>query len=213
LYGPLKQWLAICCLGLVLAGTPVSISSGIVSADRWTLMMAIPLAIFAAEIPRTTWRFTKPKFPRMLWAPWLLLMLVLGGAYLVLPAQIAFPYYQFVAPTSMLQSTVPLADSHDLTVAISWLSANIQPGAVIMTHHAMYGWVREYFRGSNTVLGFSPSTNLDAALRLTIQQGYSKIYTVWWMSGSGWYGQTVPQGFVPVHSEGEMTVYFTSTHT
>ena len=211
-YGPLKRWLLICCLGLLVAGTPISISSGIVTADRWTLMMAIPLTIYAAKIPQSTWHLSRPRFPRILWAPWFLVMLVLGGAYLVLPAQMAFPYYRFVAPTSMLQSTVPLSDSRDLALAIAWLSTNIQPGAVIMAHHAMYGWVREYFRGGNTVLGFPPTVNLDEALQQTSQQGYSKIYTVWWASGLGWYGITIPGEFVPVHSEGQMSVYYANVH-
>lgn len=212
-FGPVKQWLLICCLGLVFATTPISISSHIVGADRWALMMAVPLSICAAQVSETKSLLVRVRFPRTRWSSWFLVLLVLGGAYLVLPAQLAFPYYRYFSPTSMMQSTIPLEDSHALVSAIAWLSANIQSGAVIMTHHAMYGWVREYFRGTNSIVSFPPSVDLGLALQQTILQGYSRIYTIWWRAGFGWYGITVPQDFVPVHSEGQISVYYASIHT
>src|SRR2546425_296271 len=77
---------------------------------------------------------------RLIRGAWMLALLLLGGAYLALPTGNAFPYFGFFSPPSMLQSTVPLTDSSNIVTAIGWLSNHTQPGSVLMTHNAFYGW-------------------------------------------------------------------------
>lgn len=47
----------------------------------------------------------------------------------------------------------------------------------------------------------------DAA-KLAIDKGHSSVYSVWWVSGKGWYGiSTLPTDFTEVYHVGEMAVY------
>lgn len=170
--------------------------------------MSLPLAIYAVQGIGVTLPSLGIRFSRFLSIGSLLVILLLGSSYLVLPAQQALPYYRFFSPTSMLQSTVPVQNSQDLANAIIWLSNNIPAGAVFMTPHPMYGWAREFFHARNVILDFSAETNLSGALAQTLAKGYTEIYTVWWINGLGWYGDpNVPLGFVTMHVDGEMAVY------
>ncbi len=135
-------------------------------------------------------------------------MLVLASTYIALPAEHAFPYYRYVAPTSMLQSTIPVEDSQNVANAFRWLSANASPDSGVMTTEVMYGWAREYFTGNVTVVWTPIQTTLQGALRSMISYGYHKIYTVWWADGDGWYGQySVPNGFSQVQEFGHFGVF------
>jgi hypothetical protein len=41
-----------------------------------------------------------------------------------------------------------------------------------------------------------------------VQEGYSKIFLIWWINGKGWYGQpTVPSSFEEVYHSGEIAIY------
>ncbi len=203
-----SSWLLICCVGLIATCSPASISHEVVQPDRWSFMMSLPLAIYAVQGIGVTLPSLGIRFSRLLSIGSLLVILLLGSSYLILPAQQAFPYYRFFSPTSMLQSTVPVQNSQDLANAIIWLSNNIPAGAVFMTPHPMYGWAREFFHARNVILDFSAETNLSGALAQTLAKGYTQIYTVWWINGLGWYGdQNVPLGFVTIHVDGEMAVY------
>src|SRR5207249_1631791 len=127
---------------------------------------------------------------------WIVTLLVLSVGYVGLQAEAAVPYYVYFVPTSMLQSTIPLHDSQDVANSFHWLSANIQQGSVIVATNAIYGWAREYFTGTAQIMGFYSGTTLQFAVQTALHDGFSKVYTVWWADGQGWYGQaTVPPGF------------------
>jgi len=206
----LRYWLITCVLGVLLATTPLAVSSNLVAPERWALLMPTPLTGFAIE-GMAGLRFPSiqiPKVTRIALCAWLFLLIVLGATYVALPAAQALPYYQFFSPTSMLQSTVPLGDSGDLVQLMNWLSTNIPPSAVLMADHAMYGWAREFFHGGNLILHFPPGLTLSSELQQTLAEGYKTICTVWWVPGSGWYGETsLPAGFTTIHIDHQMAVY------
>jgi len=206
----MKSWLLVCGLGIVLATTPLSLSAQLVSPDRWALMMFLPIVAFSTE------GFTMLRgslSPRMGWKPivasgWILMLLILSIGYVGLQAETAVPYYAYFVPTSMLQSTVPLHNSQDVASSFRWLSANTQPGSVIVATNPIYGWAREYFTGSERIMEFYSGTTLQVALQTTLHNGFSKVYTVWWANGQGWYGQaTVPPGFKLIHQAGQFGVF------
>ena len=210
----IRYWVGICLLGIILGTTPLSTNSELITPDRWTLMLSVPMVIFAVEgYSRFDLRSLRKLFPlsRILKLSWLSLIVLLGITFLALPAGEAFPYFTYFAstsPTSMLQSTVPLEDSQSLVTAISWLSTNASPGAVIMADHAMYGWLREYYRGNDTVIGYQSSLTLQQELTMTVSRGYQTIYTIWWVDHFGWYGQpTVPTGFQLSHADGRIGIF------
>ena len=48
---------------------------------------------------------------------------------------------------------------------------------------------------------------VDAA-RVALNNGHSAAYTVWWVSGEGWYGiPSLPSSFQEVYRSGNMAVY------
>ena len=202
-------WLIICILGVILSTTPLSISSQLVSPDRWTLMMFLPLTVLSVEgFSRLGRSISLRGFKPVIRISWILLLLILFTGYAGLQAETAFPYYSYFVPTSMLQSTVPLHDSQDIVISLRWLSANIQPGSTIMALDPIYGWVREYFDGNASIAGFAPGTTFEAALHQTLEMGNTRIYTLWWANGQGWYADpTPPPGFVLQHQSGQFGVF------
>ncbi len=206
-----KYWIAICALGVLLGVSPLSLR--VVAPFRWTIMMSIPLAIYATNgLARLSWKGLRDhpipgqRFPkvrlRSLWVSlYVLALLILGVSYLALPVRNAFPYYRFQSPSSMLQSTVPLEDSQYLVKDLEWLASSIGPGYVLMAHHTIYGWAEMFFHAKNPLIWFYPDTSLGEALQMTLAEGYSQIYTVWWNDSS------VPKGFVIVHQGGPFGVF------
>ena len=206
----LVQWLFVCGIGFVASTSSLALSVQLVSPDRWALMMIIPLGAYACSgISRWTWRnHQRFRFPSTIFPAWIMIVLVMGLTFMILPASQAFPYYRYFEPTSMEQSTIPAQDSPNVINAIEWLSSNIRPSDGFMAHHAIYGWAREYFRASNPLIWYYPGTTLNEALQATIQLGYTRIYTVWWANGQGWYGQpSVPPGFLLVQRFGDFGVF------
>ena len=206
--GTVKWWLLCCGIGLALAAAPISTS--LVLPYRWALMMTVPIAICATEgSDRLRLMLRQGGKLRLIRGAWMLALLLLGGAYLALPTGNAFPYFGFFSPPSMLQSTVPLTDSSNIVNAIGWLSNHTQPASVLMTHNAFYGWARLYFHGNASIVGYSPDVTLQSATHDTIEKGYSRIYTLWWTDNSGtvYYQQTIPSGFVLQHQEGRIGVF------
>jgi hypothetical protein len=205
-----RYWLVICIAGFVTSTSSSLISTQLVSPDRWALMITIPLCAYATRgLSTWNWRSAASfRLPYFVFPSWLMIVLMMGAAFLVLPASLALPYYRYYSPTSMEQSTIPVEYSPYVVRAIMWLSSNIESGQVFMTVNAMYGWAREYFHANNTVVWFYSGTSLEAALLSTIQQGYSHVYTIWWDNNEGWYGDpSVPPGFVLQHQEGPMGVF------
>ncbi len=205
----MKWWLVTCILGMILATTPLSISSQLVSPDRWILMMFLPLTVISVEgFTKLGTSISFRGFRPVVRISWILLLLILFTGYAGLQAETAFPYYSYFIPTSMLQSTVPLHESQDIVSSFHWLSANIQSGSTIMALDPIYGWVREYFNGSANIVAFAPGTTFDGALHQTLEMGNSRIYTVWWANGQGWYSEpTPPTGFVLQHRSGQFGVF------
>src|SRR5437867_3190222 len=205
-----RNWLLICFIGLVLSTTPISFSPDLVWPERWTFLMVFPLSIYATQ---GLLRLQKLKL-RVSWAgsflsrSWIMLLLTFASAYIALPASHAFPYYRFVVPTSMLQSTIPVEDSQDVASAFRWLSVNASTDSGVMTTEVTYGWAKEYFTGKATIVWTPFGTTLQEALESMISHGYHKIYTVWWANGEGWYGQSsVPNGFSQVQDFGQFGVF------
>ena len=205
----LRNWILICLVGLMASATLVSISQ-LVWPERWSFLMIFPLTVYATN---GFLRLRLPEFQlrypgRLLGRVWILVLIVLAGTYIALPADHAFTYYRFFVPTSMLQSTIPVEDSQEVASAFQWLTSNTAGDSGIMTTDVMHGWATEYFLGKGTVVSFPFGTTLSQALQEMINHGYLRVYTVWWANGGGWYGEpTVPSGFSLVQVFGQFGVF------
>jgi hypothetical protein len=210
----LRNWTVV-LLGLAL--TALLPSSGfVVMSYRWSLLLDIPLCVFASA---GVARILSASRPVVNWAglfrgkilPMLsVILVVLAALYIAVPAQNAMLYYATFPgflPTSMVQDTVPISDMASLRMMLNWVQANMRPGTVLITHQAIYGWARAYLPPDENIVNYRYSDPLEG-VKMAVSDGYSSVLMIWWANGSGWHGQhSVPSGFVPVSIDGNMAVY------
>jgi len=126
------------------------------------------------------------------------------------PAGAPFPYfsvYPRYIPTSMLQNTVPLEDCQDTMNAVDWLSDNLPMNASLLVHNAFYGWALLAINSSQLIFYGYGYPDQAAAIFLKENPAVD-IYLIWWVDGSGWYGQPdVPSSFGEVYDSGRIAVY------
>ena len=204
-------WSVLCGTAAVLSSFPLL---GVVETSyRWTLLLTIPFWVYAGagllkirtiSIGVLGWRGLLVRNTPRIFAVALLLS---GVLYVTFPAQeIPSPYglYPGMIPSTMLQNTIPLSDAESVVRILTWLSGNSNSQTGLITHQAFYGWAREYFHGSATIINYGyrdPSTGI----RLAEQSGFSSIVTIWWTNGRGWHGQlNPPDGFVPIQVDGSL---------
>jgi hypothetical protein len=188
-----------------------------VDSYRWSLLLDIPLCVFAAAglhrlvesaHPRIGWvrnlhRLILPTFSTAL--------MVSAILYIALPAQQAMVYYTAypgLLPTSMVQDTIPMSDLGNLRSLLDSAAARINPGTVLITHQAIYGWARAYLPSlNNQLINYHynfPLTGVEMAKA----KGYSSILMIWWIDGSGWHNQpNVPSGFNVLLQNGDLALY------
>src|SRR5437660_11753894 len=84
----------------------------------------------------------------------------------------------------------------------------MQDSSVLITHEGIYGWAREYLPGySDRVVNYGHASPI-LGVQMARSAGYSKILMIWWVNGSGWYGQRdVTSGFSPLTVDGKMAIY------
>ncbi len=209
----LRNWSAL-FLGAALT-TLIPFFGPIVMSYRWSLLVDIPLCVYASA---GLARVAGSGRPAMNWLGLLrgkvmplfsLILVVSATLYIALPAQQAMPYYATfpgLLPTSMVQDTVPLSDMGPLKDLLSWVNAKSDPGTVLIAHQAIYGWARAY-EASQPIINYEYSSPLEG-VRMAKSLGYSSILMIWWVNGSGWHEQpTVPYGFVPLVQSGSLVVY------
>lgn len=210
----LRNWLVVM---LVLALTALLPFLGfIVMSYRWSLLLDIPLCVYASAGVARILRASPPLinsggFLQLRLLPVVALILVASAAgYIAMPAQHALSYYTAFPgflPTSMVQDTVPLSDMGSLRAMLDVAQSHTGPGSVLITHQAIYGWARAYLPSTDTILNYGYSSPLDG-VAMARSAGYGSVVMVWWTNGTGWHGQPyVPQGFALVSTDGNMAVY------
>jgi hypothetical protein len=210
----LRNW-AVVLLGLTLTAL-VPLSGFIVMSYRWSLLLDIPLCVYASagiarilSVGRAVIYWSRLARDGIL--PIFSMILVVSSTlYIVAPAQNAMLYYTAFPgflPTSMVQDTVPISDMASLRMMLDWVQLNLRPGSVLITHQAIYGWARAYLPSTVHIVNYRYSDPL-AGVNMAMSAGYSSVLMIWWINGSGWHGQpSVPSGFVPLVRDGAIAVY------
>jgi len=80
-----------------------------------------------------------------------------------------------------------------------------QLGAEVLRHERNMGWGRLYLDDSHMIVHFE--VDVDFAVDTALNHGFSQVYFVWWNQPIGWYGITVPEGFVRLRDFGRISVY------
>lgn len=191
--------------------------------SRWMLMLVYPLTFYAANgvarVFRAGGRSVNPGFR---WLGWLKLSkrtvnvllvvsLSLGLVYMTVPlffgraGVFGFPTTVSYVPSTMQSTTVPLVDVDGTVRSIEWLNARMDGGSVLLAQDAFFYWSRLYLDGGRSLVYFK--SDVLGAVDLAFQRGFSRVYLVWWSVDIGWYGLTVPEGFVSVYSSGRISVF------
>ena len=111
----------------------------------------------------------------------------------------------------MLQNTVPLSDCQDTANALQWARNNMPSNAHLLVHDVFYGWASLTLNSSQLIrYGFGDPEIV--AQKLEENGSAYPLYLIWWVNGSGWYGQfSVSSAFRQVYQSGRIAVFtFTS---
>ena len=197
----LKGWVLCIFIALSLAFTGVFIAH---LPYRWILLLTYPLAFYAAE------GFVGLKSNRHKMGFGLFLG-VLSLCFILMPNNLALPYFgvfPLYVPTSMLQNTVSLNDCQDTVKVLQWAKTNMPTESRLLVHRAFYGWACLSF-DSDQLISYDYNNPEVVAQKLS-ENGFDyQLYLVWWVNGSGWYGQpNVPSAFgEPLHESGRLAIF------
>ncbi len=211
----LRIW-SVFCIGIVLTAL-LPFFGPRVQSYRWSLLLDIPLCIFAAA---GLYKLVESAHSKIGWSrnlnrlilPTFSALLILSAVlYIALPAQQAAMFYTAYPeqlPTSMVQDTIPMSDLGNLRALLDSAAARIGPTTVLITHQAIYGWARAYFPSLNDrIINYKYSSPLTG-VEIARSDGYSSILMIWWTNGNGWHNQPfVPSGFQTLLASGDLALY------
>jgi len=196
---------------------------------RWAIFLVYPLLLYSAHgfskvMGHRARRRVTTLALRTSFTALLMVTTVLSGYYLASPPEQAHRYfgewnhYLVYIQSSMLQNSLPLKDTRYAVEAIGWLNANMNDTSVLVAHEAFYNWAALYLNHGGGI-AFVGEKNLSrpqredtaealvAAARQAQARGRA-AYTIWWVSGKGWYNMpSLPQGFEEIRSFGDIAVY------
>ena len=201
-------WIILCGIGLVLSLLPGHVFQDI--GYRWVLLLSLPLLIIAYEgysKLRVSSAFMTRKWAGLLRVAVLICLSSSATLYAVLPAQSALPFYtmfpQYV-PSSMVQSSLPTSDYPNVVNAMLWVDSHLSSDSVLITQQAFYGWARSYLSPDKQVVNSllaSPNSVIGET------ESFTHVFTIWWVSGTGWFQSSSPVGAKPLVSFGDLAVY------
>jgi hypothetical protein len=201
-------------LGIIGAIIPMVSPSNL----RWIMMLTYPFAFYVTDalsrIKLVSWKRFKITLYKIVTVYLILTISILSLGFILLPPEYPLPFfnpqfsnaYVYQMPTSMLQNTLPLTDCKDTINALQWLKINMTGNSVLLSHRAFYGWTISNLNKNQVVL-YEYDNPLDAAKTVN-QTEHSRIYLVWWVNETGWYGQpTVSPSFHQVYNSGKIAIY------
>jgi hypothetical protein len=179
----LNAW--VLCVFIALASAIANVFIAVLPY-RWILLLMYPLAFYAAE-GFAALRLNGYKVGVGL------MLATLSVGFMVLPNNIAFPYYAvfpLYVPTSMLQNTVSLSDCQDIVDVLQWAKTNMDDDTRLLVHRAFYGWA-SLALDSDQLITYEYDNPETMAQKLREDGSHYQLCLVWWVNGSGWYDQSV----------------------
>jgi hypothetical protein len=153
------------------------------------------------------------------------LILVPSTFYLFTYPEEPFPYfgqcnlYLMYVPSSMLQNAVSIKDNPSVVRCFEWLNEHMGNDSMLVTHEVMNEFAALYLQGEKSVKELQKpeiskvaeealAEEMVKAAEKAVADGWSKVYTVWWVDGKGWYGMPqLPSQFVEIQRFGDMGVF------
>ena len=185
--------------------------------SRWMFMLVYPFTFYAVNgltvflrkyegsDVKSLMKFTSRKVKGMI-----LLTVLLGCVYLATPVLMSTVNIGVfaISPASAHFSsapTVPYEDVNGVVEAMEWLDGNMDGDSCVVLQHAFLSWGQLYLDKSHTIVHFENDVNL--AVDTAFEHGFTRVFFVWWNEPIGWYGVTVPEGFVRLQDFGRISVY------
>lgn len=168
---------------------------------RFAFLLTIPLTIYAANF----------LFERKKLRFYLVLLAIFACGYVVLPPELAFPYYALFPvtyqymPTSMLQNSVSQADLSDAESSLTWLSSNAEENSCLLAHESYLGWARLYINREDMTI--VPYYNLSSTTPVAAEKFYAQVYLIWWARNMSWYDWSPPAQFIQINQIGRISIY------
>ena len=204
----LKAWVIWLLIPLLLViVSPNNLFIGGVLPFRWAMLLTYPLSFYVVEgLFSIKWNWYKTFYKVAIG----LIIAILSVGFMVLPNNDSLSYfgnYPTYIPKSMLQNTVQLSDCQDTTNALLWAQNNIPANGYLLVHQAFYGWATLYF-DLNRLNPYFFANLTNIASNIQENSTSNPLYLIWWINGSGWYGQpNVPASFSEIYHSNNIAVY------
>jgi len=185
--------------------------------DRWMFMLVYPFTFYAVNGVRA---FLKNRdsvnhkhsfgaFSRKM-KGMLIITGLLGCTYLATPVLMSTVNVGIfsVYPASVHLSfapTVPYEDVDSVMQAMNWLNTNMGSSSCVVLHLAFVEWGLLYLDQTHEIVHFSNDVN--SAVNVSVEHGFKQVFFIWWNENIGWYGITVPNGFIRLKDFGRISVY------
>jgi hypothetical protein len=101
--------------------------------------------------------------------------------------------------------TVPYEDVDSVMQAMNWLNTNMGSSSCVVLHLAFVQWGLLYLNQTHEIVHFSNDVN--SAVNVSVEHGFKQVFFIWWNENIGWYGITVPNGFIRLKDFGRISVY------
>jgi len=108
-------------------------------------------------------------------------------------------------PSTMQSNSLPLVDVNSTVNALKWVDTRMDNSSAFLAQDAFYWWSQLCLNDTHTIVYFK--NDFDDAIRVAHEHGFSTVYFVWWNEPIGWYGITVPEGFVRLRDFCRISVY------
>ena len=200
----LKAWIVLIFIPLILVlVSQNAFFTGGIPPFRWILLLVYPLAFYAVEgLSRIKWNWYKVGVGAIL--------VVLSLSFLVSPNSGAASYYGIFpsyVPKTMLQNTIDLSDCKDTLNALVWAKNNMPSDGRLLAHEAFYGQAILTLH-ENQLIPYYYATPTQAIDQLKASNQSNSLYLIWWINGTGWYGQpTVPSAFQELYRSGNIAIF------
>jgi hypothetical protein len=213
--GVLTLWTGLLMVGAF--GCLVIPFAALLFWHRWMFMLVYPFTFYAVNgFRRLLNKFQVKKMHFSSWfsnkkaATMILVTFSLGIAYLATPVLMVYANASVPEATGTYlyfsdSPTVPYQDVNSVVEAMNWLNGHLDAVSCVVLQHAFLRWGELYLDKSHAIVHFEAS--IDAALTTSSENGFSSVFFVWWNEPIGWYGISVPDGFVRVHDFGRISVY------
>ncbi len=172
--------------------------------SRWMLLLVFPFSFYAVNGIEKILRFSRGSVGSVHRSSFVgKLRKIAVVLAIVVPVLSGLVFAAVALPAQV--SVVPVGDFDDTAKVLEWVDGRMDGGSVLLVHFAFSWWSRLCLNASRWRVYFV--NDVDGALSLAVQRGFSRVFLVWWNEEPSWFDLDVPGGFVSVFESGRLSVF------